>query len=336
MTYERTPGFVRHPEQDQLLRELNSLLRVAEEQALPTIPPRPEQPVVFIVGPPRSGTTLMLQWLAASGSFAYPTNLLSRFFGAPYIGARIQQLLTDPAYDYRDELLGLHSQSDFTWQSEIGKTRGILEPHEFFYFWRQFFPVDQAEKLTEDQLQRSDPDGFAAGWASLEHAFGKPVAAKGILLQYDIAKLAEWLPTSIFIHTRREPFFNIQSLLQARQQVYGSKDAWFSVRPPEYRSLKEKSRYIQVAGQVFFTNRSIEQELEALPPHRKILVDYELFCERPASVWLDLQRCFSAFASTLKSYDGPARFRCTNVNRSSPSDCRLINEAHQLISENSG
>ncbi|GAH14530.1 unnamed protein product, partial [marine sediment metagenome] len=29
----------------------------------------------------------MMQWLASTEMFAYPSNLLSRFYGSPYIGA---------------------------------------------------------------------------------------------------------------------------------------------------------------------------------------------------------------------------------------------------------
>ena len=38
--------------------------------------------VVLVVGGPRSGSTVMMQWLASSGVFAYPSNLLSRFYRA--------------------------------------------------------------------------------------------------------------------------------------------------------------------------------------------------------------------------------------------------------------
>src|SRR5690606_13387079 len=126
------------------------------------------------------------------------------------------------------------------WSSEVGKTRGILEPHEFSYFWRRFFPIDQAQKLTPEALSRSDPTGFAEGWGCMQRAFGKPIAAKGILLQYDLGRLAEWLPNSVFILSRRDPIANVLSLLQARERVYGSRDVWFSVRPPQYEWLRHE------------------------------------------------------------------------------------------------
>jgi hypothetical protein len=327
----RTAAFARLPDQEKILRELNELLGTAEREASHGWPPSPVRPLVLVVGAPRSGTTLMLQWLAASGCFAYPTNLLSRFYGAPYVGARIQQLLTDPVLDYRSELEELHAASRTTWASEVGKTRGILEPHEFFYFWRRFFPVDQAQKLTDDQLARSDPKGFAAGWAALESAFAKPVAAKGILLQYDIHRLAEWLPTAVFVHTRRDPFFNMQSLLGARERVFGDKGEWFSVRPPEYLALQHADPYTQVAGQVLFTNRSIDAELRLLPPQRKLAVDYEAFCGEPAATWAELQRRFSISGSALPAYGGPPAFECTNVVTRPAADADAIRRAYDVL-----
>jgi len=50
----------------------------------------PDLMVQCEVGALRSGTTLFMQWLANTGVFSYPTNILSQFFGAPVIGAKIQ------------------------------------------------------------------------------------------------------------------------------------------------------------------------------------------------------------------------------------------------------
>lgn len=322
---QRTRDFERKAEQEDILREINDLLGSAERDAFAPSPPA--KPLLFVVGAPRSGTTLMMQWLASSGEFAYPTNLLSRFYAAPYVGARIQQLLTDPSLDYRDELAELHA-GGVAWTSDVGKTQGILQPHEFFYFWRRFFPVDQAQQLTDEQLAASDPHGFAAGWGSIERAFGKPVATKGILLQYDIRRLAEWLPTAIFIHTRRQPFFNVQSILWARERVLGSRDAWFSARPPEYEWLRNSDPYLQVAGQVEYTNRSIDAELAELAPERAVRVAYEDFCADPAAVWHRLRATLGALGHDLpEDYRGPGGFESTNQVRCSGAEEELIREA---------
>ena len=98
----RTEKFKRNVDLEALLDELSVLLGPVENKILKHYA-SPQYPGLLIIGAPRSGTTLMLQWLAQTGKFVYPTNLLSRFYAAPYIGVKIQQLLTDPAYRFRDE-----------------------------------------------------------------------------------------------------------------------------------------------------------------------------------------------------------------------------------------
>src|SRR5689334_1008692 len=95
--FESSPGFRRNSKLEELLRETNQLLAPSEAAAVADFR-MPRFPVVLIVGAARSGSTVTMQWLAQTGTFAYPTNLLSRFYGAPSIGARIQQILTK--YDH--------------------------------------------------------------------------------------------------------------------------------------------------------------------------------------------------------------------------------------------
>jgi hypothetical protein len=331
--FERTDAFARDATQERLLHELNDLLGAAEDEALRDQQSPPALPTLFIVGAPRSGTTLLLQWLAASGSFAYPSNLLSRFYRAPYLGSRIQQLLTSAELDYRNELVELRSIDSPSWRSDVGKTRGVLEPHEFSFFWRRFFPIAQAQKLTDEQLAASDPAGFAAGWGAIERAFGKPVAAKGILLQYDIRRLAEWLPRAVFVHTRRDAFANVRSLLGARERVFGTPEAWFSVQPPEYEWLRHEDPYTQTAGQVLFTNRSIEAELEALPAHRVCRVQYESFCADPGNTWKDLRSALAEQAIALQDYTGPTYFEPSSQSAAAGAAAAQIRSALERLSD---
>lgn len=326
---DRTPEFARVAPQEDLLHEVNRYLAAAESTQVSSAHTTPRLPLVFIVGAPRSGTTLMLQWLAASNVFAYPSNLLARFYAAPHIGAKIQQLITDPRFDYHDELSA--SEHAITWSSNVGKTQGMLQPHEFFYFWRRFFAVDQAQKLTPEQLRSADPVGFAAGWAAIEAAFGKPVAAKGILLQYDIERLAAWLPTSVFIHTVRDPAANVESLLRARERVYGSRATWFSVRPPEHDWLQHEDPGTQVAGQVLYTNARISESLRSIPAARGMRVEYQDFCAKPATIWAGLAQALALQGLDIGPYNGLAGFNCSDGVRRDGSKAELIAAALQAV-----
>src|SRR4249919_71291 len=132
----RSAPMQRNPALERLLAELNDALPAA--QAVLSVDTEDRHAKVFLLGAMRSGTTLYMQWLASTGQFAYPSNLLSRFYGAPLVGAKLQQLLTDPAYNFRNEILDFNAPLDF--RSENGKTTGALAPNEFWYFWRRFFP----------------------------------------------------------------------------------------------------------------------------------------------------------------------------------------------------
>lgn len=281
----REPEFRRNNNLEELLLTLNSLLTTAEAEALQIYgEPRQEFPILFVMGPHRSGTTLLLQWLANTGIVAYPTNLLARFYGAPVLGALIQQLLTDPRYNFRDELYDLGSAISF--DSQNGKTKGALAPNEFWYFWRRFLPFDELDYLpTESLLQKSDTKTLVAEFLGMMHVLQKPMALKAMILNYNIDFLDRLFEKAIFIYTKRDPVANIESALKARERQSGSIDNWYSFKIPEYNDLIKLTPYEQVAGQIFHINKAIEQGLDKVAEHKKLIVGYEDFCDNPKQVY---------------------------------------------------
>lgn len=307
MEAARTEAFQRNQRLEGLLSELNEALARAEA-GMHGLPCEPPHPTILIIGAPRSGTTLLMQWLATSGLVAYPSNLISRFYAAPYLGARIQQLLTDPRFNYKDELSGL-AAAELAYRSEVGKTKGALQPNEFWYFWRRFIPNTDPEWITPEQEALIDAAGLRAGIARIQHAFGKPFATKGIILQYNLEALRRALGKVIFVHTRRDAFFNTQSLLKARQDYHGRIDAWFSVKPREYPDLVKRDPVAQVAGQVILTQRHIEEQLAAMPPQHALTIGHEAFCADPGAFHRALGEKLRAWGYDWPAeYSGPARF----------------------------
>ena len=133
----RAEEFRRNILLESLLTEIAVDMRPSEDSLLSRYRGQSLQyPIVLVFGPLRSGTTLFMQWLANSGIVAYPTNLLSRFYHAPILGAKLQLLLTDPRYSFRKELGEFVQRVGYL--SENGKTDGTLAPNEFWYFWRRF------------------------------------------------------------------------------------------------------------------------------------------------------------------------------------------------------
>lgn len=307
MASERQARFRRNEHLEDLLQHLNHVLQPAETRATADFH-KPQWPVVLVVGAPRSGTTLTMQWLARSGQFAYPSNLLSRFYANPYLGALINKLIGDPTYDFGNELSVGHTLAD-DYRSELGKTVGIFQPNEFWYFWRRFIPNDQPRELSADELQSVDIKGFQHGIASLQAATGKPWAMKGIILQYNLEFLSSIFDSCLILFTQRAIANNARSLYEARKKYYGDASKWFSVKPPGYERLIELTPYEQVVGQVEFTNRSIHQQLEHIDTCRYMRMDYEEFCRDPQSHYEMIREKLKAQGFALSSgYTGPAQF----------------------------
>ena len=327
---KRTGAFARNEGLEDLLAELNGALGSAED-AQTNLPDEPPFPTILIIGAPRSGTTLLMQWLAASGLVAYPSNLLSRFYNAPYLGARIQQLLCDPRFNYKDELADAAGYS-LPFTSEVGKTKGVLQPNEFWYFWRRFIPNKDPDWITPEQEAMIDVAGFRKGVAHIQHAFGLPFATKGIILQYNLEAVRRALGNVIFIHTRRHPFFNTQSLLKARKDYHGDVATWFSVKPPEYEQLRHLHPIEQVAGQVHCTQVGIDAQLAAMPDKHGLTIDHESFCADPGAFYQALRSKLAEWGHEWpEEYRGPERFDVHDNVRVDDAEREAILQALQKL-----
>lgn len=313
----RSQEFQRNPALESLLAEINGALAPAEIPLLPAHPPR--WPLIFVVGPLRSGTTLLMQWLSQSGLAQVPSNLISRFYAAPVLGAKIQLLLTDARFQFRDELSDIVAPTDFS--SNNGKTRGALSPNEFWYFWRRFIPDDAMTHQAGQQLAACvDTRLLVAELAGLTEIFQAPFALKAMLLNYCLDFLDNLFDKAIFLHVQRDPLANMASILDARRRQYGSDSTWYSFQIPEYEILKGRSPVEQAAGQVFCANRAIHAGLATIAEHKKVAVSYEEFCVSPEALYHKLRALLQEQGhEAAPVYTGPARFGVTR-SREAPEN----------------
>ena len=312
----RVKEYARPHSLETMLNELNSNLACSNKKFETDSSEKFSK--IFLVGPHRSGSTVFMQWLAKTGLVAYPTNLLSRFYGAPLVGAKIQQLLTDAKYNFRNEILDFNSDIDF--KSENGKTKGALAPNEFWYFWRRYLPFDDLDYMPADKLSKQgNLPGLSSELNELANIFEKPFLMKAMIINQNIPELAEHFDKSLFIWIRREPIYNIQSALEARKRQYGDIKKWYSFKIKEYSILKNLDPLESVAGQIASINRSVEEGLSMLPDQKKLIIDYENFCQNPQQYYKEItQRLVQqngANPERVPHYTGESEFKSTNYWR---------------------
>lgn len=331
--------FDKNLELDELLARMNAYLRAAEDTLPEAVPSR--FPLILLVGAPRSGTTLFMQWLQSTGHVTVPTNLLSRFYAAPVFGLMLQKLLTDPRYRYRDEM-DLPDHGQFGFGSEYGKTSGLLGHNSFFYFWRQFFPLRGSAPIDPEDMNRIDASGFRRAVNRLAAEVDTPVAMKAYLAQYNLELLYRILGNVLFVHITRNPLETMRSLLEARTSIHGDASVWWGCRPPGSERLDGLSPTQQVAGQITFTDGSIQAELAAIPSARSMRISYDALCEAPAGIWEALKRKVSALTSDPKAlefllraeYAGPERF--TPSRKMDPAEAARLREDWDMVSRLGG
>jgi hypothetical protein len=302
---ERTGEFAKDEDYEILLEEANEKVRGwgEEEGAVP------RGPILFVVGLPRSGSTLLYQILAATGGFLYPTNLLARFYRAPAWGARMQRLL-EP----------LLSRGEDSFTSRAGNTEGWWGVHEFGYFWEYHFRFRDHHEPASTAL-----DSLASALAALEkEAGGRPLLFKSNLLAFVLDELARAIPTARFLWISRNSLDVADSIYRTRMRYYGDPGTWWSLRPADVPD--GASPAVAIAHQIARGREGIVRSRDAVAGSEEGLGDrfaevrYEDLCRRPRAAIRTAQRLLGVH---LDPSGLPDAF--------SPSEARVSNEVRREL-----
>ncbi|WP_424961679.1 sulfotransferase [Ekhidna sp.] len=273
---DRQKDHKRNKSLENVLNELESLLK-STNQKIVASGQKPHLPIIFIMGCARSGTTLLYQFLAKTGLFGYPNNIISRFYYSPYLGTRIYQMLHE--LDDKDEIFPLKETEDFS--SKLGKTRGPNQPHEFWYFWNRFFQFDENGRLLDKSKKLKNLDIFIKELGTFQNAFNKPLILKALNMNWHIPLLNDLSENFYFLHLKRDIRYNAQSLLKARESFFGNTSYWYSFKPPNYKELKLLPDWKQVVEQVRSNNNGITEGLSKIPQNKQMTIHFEEFVENP-------------------------------------------------------
>jgi Sulfotransferase family len=295
-THPRRPAYAKSKAYEALLEGLNADI----ERLGPREPAgAPVLPVIFVVGLPRSGTTLLYQLLAAAGAFEYPTNLIARFYRSPSFGSRIQRLV-EP----------LLERGPMSFRSRAGATTAWYEPHEFGYFWERHFPFHEHHEPDAAALAAVDWSRFAAELADYQAQTSRPLLFKNVILSFILREIADRLPTARFIHIRRPPLAVAESMYKLRVEYFGAAEAWLGPRPRE--ACESSPPEEQIACQIDAVAGAIERAEASIAADRRRAVDYDRLCREPRAVVAELLRFAGADAAARvdecpESFIPPAR-----------------------------
>jgi hypothetical protein len=277
---------------------------------------REDLPIVFIVGAPRSGTTLLFQLIARYVSIGYVNNFMARYFMAPVYGA----------VRYRRRFGA--GPGDIPLESHLGVADGPHSPHEFSYFWQFFTDFGERDDLTDSELAAIDWDPLRRELLALAGWFGQPLVLKSInYVDYNIEWIARVLPQSRFIYITRDPRFVVQSILESRIKRYGTDRAWWSVRPRDFASWDDREPLHQVCHQVQDLQRAIAAGLSGLPPSVSHELTYENLVANPAA---ELQRIAGFVGGSVRDEAALSQLALTTGNQPRMDSAALTSVPHLM------
>jgi hypothetical protein len=225
-------------------------------------------PPLFIVGAPRSGTSLTYQLVTQQIRVGYFISAMNYLYGAPNLLMKIMKPFLGrprPVFD-----------------SAYGKTPGVLAPAENGNFWFRWFPMDgeQGHYVGPSGLRPESCAEMKRAVDSMTRIVGRPMVFKSVYLSMTVAALARTFPQARFLFVRREAFFVCQSLLLARLDRPNPRE-WWSVKIAGYRSLLSEPIWRQVTDQVYHTDRLLERDLAEHASGRYLELRYEDLCRDP-------------------------------------------------------
>jgi len=226
--------------------------------------PEPSLPMLFVCGPPRSGTTVVALTIARALHVAYFTNLTSVFPRAPITMSSLVRA--------RPRSRGLSLRSHY------GRTGGIRGWNDGLYLWDRWLGKDRTKVRSE--LSEGEALAMSRFFGAFEQWSGRPLVAKNNGLIAHASLVARHLPTAHFICLERDPIFLAQSLLVARSYIHGDPAASYGRDDPARSRHADPA--IDVCGQVRYYARLTREQQDELGPKRFRVVRYEDFCADPA------------------------------------------------------
>lgn len=224
------------------LNKLNLAVLDMEEACTRSFGRPPRYPFYFVVGAPRSGTTLLTQALAHCYQMGYITNIAARFYLCPYSGVKLSE-----------HILGKGEYIKF-W-SEYANTAHPGDIHEFGYFWQNHLGMESASDVKKLDAKSNFLYLTYNALIRLQEAVKRPVVMKGIYPAYHHVELSNLFQDKVvWINIERHPLDCCLSILHARQVKKGGMEHWFGWYPPStlYETIGDYSPVCQVAWQVAY------------------------------------------------------------------------------------
>ncbi|OHU90681.1 MULTISPECIES: sulfotransferase family protein [Pseudoalteromonas] len=226
-----------------------------------------EANVVFIIGVPRSGTTLLYQVLVDSLDFTYINNFIEKFYALP-----------NTSFWLSRKFIKYYSSS---FESAFGDTSrdGLGAPCQGISFWYKWFSKNQivhAQGLhdVDEKLMRE----MTKTIASITDRAGKPLLVKQLSFGQKLEVIHHYFPNAKYIYLERDLLEVAQSIYNAMDRNGVGEGAMWGGQFKGYEKYLKLKKTKMIPHQVIGLKKGIEEGLNRIPKNQIMKVHYEDLC----------------------------------------------------------
>ena len=277
-------------------------------------------PPVFIIGPPRSGTTLLYQCMVHCFRLAYICNLAALCPTAPAAATRLALRLSR------------HRRTSFS--SRYGATRGLLGPHEGWPIWNRWMVAsDGSDCVSARDLSEQSRRMLHCTIAGIEAVFDRPFINKMVDHSLRLGALDATFPGCAFLVMERDRLDVASSMLNGWREHVGNRDRWWSAKPRNYVQLQQLRLVERVCGQLFAIDQEIGRGKELLGAHRFLTIHYLDLCNDPQATMERIQSfAYSNGVTLTGSQSVPKAFSASLgvslANQEAQATSRVLNDLY--------
>jgi hypothetical protein len=217
---------------------------------------------IFIVGAPRTGSTILYQSLTNEADVLYIDNIASKLNRVFFL-----------AFWLSNKLFKQRAHNCF--KSNHGNTSkyGWHAPSECGQFWYRWIPKGR-HFIDFDEISDKNISKIKKEILAVAHYYKKPILFKNLNAGQRLRVLVKAFPDAKIIFVRRDPLDTAQSILKAKRKLKISDNQFWSIMPSNVDVLKQLKWPEQIVKQIYFLEKQIAEDLKLFPPQNVYEVHY--------------------------------------------------------------
>ena len=236
---------------------------------------------IFIIGAPRTGSTILYQALTNYFDVLYIDNLVCMCHKSLFSGFWIS-----------NKIYGSKPHKNF--QSEYGNTArfGGHAPSECGEFWYRWLPRER-HFIDDHEISDEMVDNIRREITAVSNYFDRPLLFKNLNAGQRLRLLYRCFPEAKFIYVQRRAETTIRSIMAGRRKVGAGPGQWWGIMPPDYASLLVLPELAMVKAQIERIEEQIEKDIQRFTPQNVRDLHYDDFSAglvESVGTWLCIER----------------------------------------------